>query len=638
MKKLSIIICTLIVSANLFSAKINLNYSTGLIPDSLKKNAWGVVRHATTVFDYKSTTIGTEKNSIAITVLDKKGLELANFICRCDKFRTLKSFSGNLYDANGNLLLKYKMSDLQTTAQSDNNTLATDSRYYYFECQTPSFPFTIHYEYEVAWKNGILAFPLFVPQSGYNLSVEAASYQLVMPENTEFLSKAVNMKNEPSKRTNKGTVTYEWKVENRNAIESESLDPDLTDMIPMLYTNPKKFEYDGVPGTITDWESMGKWQFELNKKRDILTPETKSKVLEITKNATTDKEKVKLIYDYLGQTTRYVSIQLGIGGLQPIPAAEVCKTGFGDCKGLSNYMKAMLDVVGIPSNYVVIKASSSKKNLFPDYANFYQTDHVILQVPFPNDTLWLECTNPRVPFGFAHNNISGHDVLVNEEQGGKICKVTDYPDSLNIEKNRVSIKLNVDGTASVNMQKQCFVKIYDNFDWFPYAKSSEQTDALRKEINLPNVTMGTISVKEDKSALPSMQMDYSWTTPLYGTKTGARLFIPVNPFRTLYEGIKRNKRTHDIVISSGFKDIDSISIPIPEGFEIESLPASTELSTIFGHFGSDIQVTATEIIIKQTVFIASGRYHVSTFSDFVAFLDKINTGYKGRIILKKQTV
>jgi len=634
MQTIKLLLGFILIAVSCFSANDRPDLAVSSIPDSLKKNAYEVIRFTTTEFEYKSEKNGNERHSIAITVLEKKGKDFADFRCYGDKFRELKSFSGILYDANGKFLRKFKMSDVISTEYSSD--LASDAKNYYFESETPSFPFTILYEYEVNWKNGMLFFPPFYPQYDHNLSIEKAIFQLVLPLNMEFQSKAINMNGKPTETTEKENKRYEWKVENLIAIESEDFDPDIETYAPLLYTNPKSFIYDAVPGVITDWDAMGKWQFNLNKNRNILTEETKARIIEMTKNAKSEREKVKILYDYLGQTTRYVSIQLGIGGLQPIPAAEVCRTGFGDCKGLSNYMKAMLDVLGIPSYYTVIRLDNKIKTLFQDYSNFSQTNHVILQVPLTNDTLWLECTNPKIPFGFVHNNISGHDALINMEKGGKIQRLPDYPDSLNVEKNCARLILNPDGGATVSMQKQCKVKIYYNYAWFPLAKSTEQADYLRKEINLPNVIMGAIKVTEDKSPLPGLTIDYSWTTTLYGSKTGNRLFVPVNPFQTTYEWIKKKNRVHDMVIHLGSNNIDSIFIPIPEGFEIEAIPSSSSVNSNFGRFESIIQVKEKGIQILQSVLIPAGKYDVSTYPGFLSFFEKLSTVYKGKIIFRKR--
>jgi hypothetical protein len=635
MNKLFILSGFIFFSVFCFSANDRLELNINSIPDSLKKNAHAVIRYSTTEFEYKSETNGTEKKEISISVLDKKGADLSVFRCPCDKFRELKSFSGKLFNAEGKLLRKFKMSDVSCTEYS--HELASDAKLYYFDCDLPAYPVTIVYEYEVTWKNGIIVFPPYYPQFAHNLSVQKASYKLLLPEKTEYRSKTVNITALPKQTTSKKITSYEWESKNLCAIESEKFDPDLDTFVPQLYLSPQKFIYDGVPGLITDWNSMGKWEHNLINGRDILPNNIKSQIIEMTKNATSDHEKVKIIYDFLGRTTRYVSIQLGIGGYQPMAATEVCKTGFGDCKALSNYMKSMLSAVGIKSFYTGIRMDKEDKTLYPDYANFNQMNHVILQVPLPNDTLWLECTNPRVPFGFVHNGISGHDALIDYGEGGKIFKLPDYPDSLNIEKNCSNVILKEDGSASVSMNKRCQLKIYDNYDWFPLAKSNEQADNLREDIKLPSVTMGAIKVKEDKSAFPSMTIDYSWTTLLYGSKTGNRLFVPVNPYRDIYNESKKAKRIHDISVSAGYRDIDSISIIIPQGYEIESIPSSKDIKTAFGNFESTIQANSKRILILHSLFVPSGEYKASTYPDFIAFFDKISSNYKLKIILRKRT-
>jgi len=89
---------------------------------------------------------------------------------------------------------------------------------------------------------------------------------------------------------------------------------------------------------------MGNWQKEnLLKGRRDLSETTIQEVTTLVSKASTNKEKAKLIYQYVQNKTRYISIQLGIGGWKPILASEVDRLGYGDCKALTNYTKALLD-------------------------------------------------------------------------------------------------------------------------------------------------------------------------------------------------------------------------------------------------------------------------------------------------------
>ena len=633
MKKQIIFIIFIFIGNLVYSQPVNLSVSS--ISDEIKKNAYGVVRYSKEEFIYKSEKTGVEKHEIYITILDKKGKDMANFVYPGDKFRELKKFSGTLYDGKGKQIRKFSKSNLRYTELTNN--LADDSKFYYLNIDSPELPFTIHYSYEVSWKKGIFLFPPFAPQFNYNLSVEKAEYKLNIPENLKIRIKSRNFSSTPEKEIiEKGVKKSEWIVSNLSAIESEPYSPQLETQIPILYISPETFTYDGVEGTITDWHTYGLWIKKLQEGLYELPVELKTKLIEMTKNAENDYEKVKIIYDYLGETTRYVSIQLGIGGYKSMPAAEVYKTGFGDCKALSNYLKSMLAVIGIKSNYIIIRMDNHNKTLMTDYPSFSEMNHAILQVPLTNDTLWLECTNPNIPFGFVHNGISGHDALEISEKGGRLSRLTDYPDSLNVDKNSSTVILNSDGSAAITSKKEYRVKRYNNS--FIRLNQPEQIDRMRRLITLPNATIDNIQITEDKAQLPSLIVDYEWTTTSYGSQSNNRLFIPVNPLRSQYNQFQKTNRTNDINIYSGFFNLDSIYVIIPEGFEIESLPLAITEETIYGKFESNIIPDEKGILIIQSLYIPSGYYDKEEYNAIRLFFEKINSGYSGKIALRKAII
>jgi len=79
--------------------------------------------------------------------------------------------------------------------------------------------------------------------------------------------------------------------------------------------------------------------------------------------------------------TRYISIQLGIGGWQPFDAAFVQEHGYGDCKALSNYMVALLKTAGITAYSVLIRPGDYRYTFNESFPS-NQFTHVIVCVPF----------------------------------------------------------------------------------------------------------------------------------------------------------------------------------------------------------------------------------------------------------------
>lgn len=617
------------------SAKDNSELATALIPETLTMGANSVVRKSQTQFILNDKTRGSEIEQEVITVLNEKGLSAANFVVTGDQYRTLKQFSATIYNALGKEIKQYKKSDVATTQWSAN--LTSDDITYYWNCPTQTYPFTIVFNYEVEWKNGICAFPFFMPQEEDAQTVQEASYTLQVPLGTEILSDGNQFVPNPTKSDVQNATIYKWVVKNIAAIDSEPFAPTKTELTPFLYLAPKQFYYDGYEGNYESIKSMGDFQNKLNEGRNTLTEATKQKLIDLTKNAANDKEKVKILYDYLGANARYESIQLGIGGWQPISSGDVCKNNFGDCKGLSFYLKSMLEAVGIPSNYTAIRMDENHKRLKNNFTAFFRTNHVILQVPLPNDTLWLECTAAnRVPFGFVHNGIAGHDAIVVTKDGGKMQRLPEYEDSLNTSVGNFNVSFNKSDPSQITATSTYSLEEYDDAMGLTTMKPSEQIDAIRQLVNIPNAAISQFSLDEDKSPMPKLTLTYKITASPYGTSTGSRYFLPLNPFRKEKYKFRKKARTYDIEIPNGHKEVDNIELNIPDNLEIEYLPASLTFNSIFGTANSSIKQEGKTIHIKQNVLFNKGRWTPDKYNDLIAFFEKLTTMYSDAIVLKEK--
>ncbi|MDR2292355.1 MAG: DUF3857 domain-containing transglutaminase family protein [Prevotellaceae bacterium] len=615
------------------SASINIsaqNYAVDNIPEELKKNSNAVVRYSYTEFIYNDIKSATEKNIYVITILNKQGDDLSEFVCYGDKFRTLKSFSGEIYDKDGKLIRKIKRSEIKETEYSEH--LASDSKYYFLFPQTSYYPYTIKYEYETGWKNGILSFPVFSPVSTYNVAVEKAVYVLSLPKNCEYLSKNLNTDIQPVIKNNVAFNIYEWTLNNFAAIKSEALSPPARQIFPLIYLTPSNFFYDNTTGNQNGWENYGKWQWSLLQGRDLLPSELKQKISDLT-NGLTTREKVKALYDYLGKHTRYVSVQLGIGGLQPMTAEEVYKNKFGDCKALSNFMKAMLQECGIESYYTEI--STKNKKLCEDYASALQTNHVILQVPLENETLWLECTNPEVPFGYVHEDIAGHDALVYKAGTAHLITLPQNPDSLNLMKQNITVDINDEGFAGVHVSKSYELQQYERIASIVKLEEKDKINRLHRMIDLPLSTIKNLKIEDYKNSTPVIHVDFDIDVHKYGNISGSRFFIPVNPFNK--NSFKPDKeRNLDISITRGYHDIDTIIINFSSDMTIEAMPKQVSVKSDFGEYSFNMKYEKRRIEIVQTFFLRSGDYPKEKNEEFLTFMTNLSKIENSKIVLKKQ--
>ena len=602
----------------------------------LLKEANSIVLDSRTEVLCKSMTQATEKESRTILILNSKGLSAAHFVCGCDMFRSLQKFSGEILNAAGQSVRKIKKAELQKSEYS--SSLTSDDYFYYYECNYPSFPFTVKYEWETKCSNGLIGYSSFSPQSEFNQGVEQASYRIELPAGQKCRYHILNneKKEIELKETtgSGGQQIIEATTSRLSPRINEPFGPSYSELFPRVYFAPTQFVFDKSEGDLSTWQKYGEWQYKLLNGRDVLTEPFRSKLRELTANCPTDREKVKAIYDYLARTTRYVSIQLGIGGLQPIAAADVCRTGFGDCKGLSNYTRAMLKELGIPSTYTVI--STINRRLLPDFSSANQMNHVILQVPLPQDTLWLECTSPSLPFGYVHQGIAGHDALLIEPTGGRLYRLPTYPDSLNTQCISARINLSPTAEAKIEVNEVSRLHQYEDAAGITYQEPNKQKDRIRNDINLSQADIVNLQINESKDAKPAITFNYTAQTNQYGQKTGNRLFIPVNIFRKGFSVPRDTKRAYPIHINYGYTDTDSIRIQLPEGYAIEGIPQPADIKGKFGSFRSSLKIKDKEAVIVHRLFMPKGVYAPGEYAAFINFREQVAQQYNGKIVLRKE--
>ena len=605
-----------------------------ILPFIAAAQVYSVVEEYVTDVRYISKTEMVCKERRVITVLDKRGLSAANLLISLNKgYSTLGRFSGSMTDSQGTLLCKIKKSDLEYTEYSE--MLADDACSYFYICEPPHYPFTVTYEWEEKHSNGIAWLPAFVPQGSSNQQVHKACYHIEASPGLDFRYKLFNVSaNVEEGIGDKGGRVLDICMDSLPALHTEPLSPASYEIFPHAYIVPATFVFGGYNGSYETWAAYGSWLFSLMEDRDVLPQNVVAELRQKTASCSTPREKVQVVCDILAATTRYVSIQLGVGGMQPAPAAEVCRTGYGDCKALVNYARAMLGELGIESNYVVI--NTERENITRDFVNGSQFNHAILQVPLDGDTLWVECTNPTLPLGYLHDGIAGHDALIVTAMGGKLCRLPSYTHSQTVQQNNVAIALANDGSATVGMQRECSGAKYEGLHFFSKLTKVEQRDYLRSCLNMPNAEVTAISYNENREGVPSCAVTCLATVARYATKSGNRFFVPLNPLKGVSQLPAGDDRRTDVVIKSGTVYVDNVEIVLPDGFMVESLLQPINISSSIASFEVDAVQEGNVVRISQKLSFNKGRYSKELYAELRSVVKALYDVSASKVVVRKQ--
>ena len=605
--------------------------NASFIPDSLKQGVCAVVRIDSTVTECISPLQMSTRHVFIITVLNKEGAEYGHFVEHTKKGSSIRGISGTLYDANGAKKRSFGKSDISSTGLSTNT--ADDYTTHFLEIFHPSYPYTIAWEWEVSHQNGYITIPTFAPAYYTGVSVENASYTLITHGNNTYSRKAVNTEIQPEIQIGKNTRTETWRMKGLRPYKKDAYMPQSKSVLPHIYFTPHEFYFLGTKGNAATWEEYGKWQWALMEGRDILPEELKRIVHSITDTIPLRREKIKALYNYLGSTTRYVSIQLGLGSLQPMSAEEVFKNGFGDCKGLSNYLKAMLKECGIESNYAEINTKHPR--IHKDNTSVLQTNHVVLKVPDPAGDLWLECTNPKIPFGYIHEDIAGHDAVVYSNGTARIETVPSYPDTLNRIVSNVKVTLNNNGECVIKIKESYTNRCAESLLGLSSENLKTQKEILKGQLKIPSCTIDSVSITERLTQRPSVELEYICRSTSWIQQSSGRLFIPASIFKTQQARFNR-KRELDIEIPSGNIWESSLTIELPGSYTLESGIKDVDTTSCMGRYSCSSNISSSKVEIKSSRKYLRGKYPKENVAEIKGFIS-IATGLgEKKIILKRQ--
>jgi len=402
----------LFVPVNTYGYKLSVDS----IPIELRKNAVAVVRSDQMVYTVESEGKARASYKRVITLMNENAQSLRLVEIFYDKFRSVQNIKASVYDANGKFIESipsYKIMDV-----SEGGGFISDARVKRIVFPVNRYPFTIEVSYDVII-NGVLNLPRWNFHLNPALSVEESAVQYVVPLSIPFRYREYNMHSPGDSVRLEVNDIYTWTERGIPAINKWYFSPLSFARRPVLLAAIDDFEFGGIRGSMRSWGSFGLWAAELNRGLDQLNDRDRKRVAELTGPLTDDREKTRVLYEYMQSRTRYSSIQLGIGGYKPAPASQVGEKGFGDCKGLTNYMSALLREAGIKSYYTLVR-SGENLDMITSFVSD-QFDHIILCVPLEKDTVWLECTSQTLPFNYLGSFTSDRNVLLVTPEGGKLA-------------------------------------------------------------------------------------------------------------------------------------------------------------------------------------------------------------------------
>ncbi len=612
-----------------------VKYPVSAISPSLLGGSGPVVRYSSVRFECKDKRMARMNVILAMTVFRNDQREQTDEVIAYNRFCRVEDLNGTIYDAEGNEVRSLAGEDVQDYSAVDDNSLFEDTRIKTVSLFYDRYPYTIEYSYTITY-DGYLNWPTWYARKSGD-AVEFSEFDLIGHPADSLRYRSNSDSVVPRIETTKEQVVYHWEVRNLPPLSPAQLSEDPDKCGVVVRTAPRRFRVEDYAGDLSSWKSFGSWMMQLYNQRQHLPPSCADDVRRICQDDPNERSRVEKLYRYMQSRTRYISVQLGIGGWQPFEALYVHERGYGDCKALANYMVAILQEGGIPA-YPALISHGSDNNTFDAEFPSNQFNHVIVCVPMNADTMWLECTNATVPAGHIGADNENRYALLITPGGGVLTRTPASASRTNSSILSGSISLAASGAAvgtvvsswggdQADRMREALVEV----------SPAHRNQLIADELKFGDLSLAGYEVGGQDTAGESVHLLIKFQIPHFGSGASNRLFL--RPARQSGYTVppENNARKSPIRFRYPFRDLDTLNINLPPGYRPEALPEEATARTSFGSFHSVTSlVSDTTIRCIREMEIRTADIPPERFSEYRAFLTTVVKADNARIVLARK--
>jgi len=487
------------------------------------------------------------------------------------------------------------------------------------------------------------------------IPVKQARFVLQLPAGWEF---SVRWFNYPEQKPQiSGSSQHVWEINDIPAVEKEEDMPPRTAVAGWI--GVKYFPRDPAmrAKTTGSWKDLGLWYDNLTQSTRSASPQIKQKVAELTSGISDPVEKMRALTTYVQRQIRYAAIEVGIGGYQPHPAADVFAHRYGDCKDKATLLNVMLHEIGVESYYVVI--DSDRGIVRPDYPSMH-FDHVIVAIRLPQDLdspslyavvdhpslgrlLFFDPTDEYVPLGYLPWQLQNSYGLVVAPDGGEIVALPLLPPSTNRLLRTAKFSLTPAGDLSGDVQELRWGgPAYEDRAAFLEAQPSKRAEIFENFLGgfLNNFTLTGASLGNLEQYDQNLTLHYKFVSPGYANITGNMLVVRPRVVGDKYTNLlslfaEKKPRKYPIQFDEATRQDDLFDIALPAGYVVDGLPPPVQADCPYATYHSEMKVADGVLHYKRSFEIKDVMVPTEKLSEIRSFLQQVAADQQSSAILRR---
>ena len=507
----------------------------------------------------------------------------------------------------------------------------------------------VGYEYEVEEQ------PLLLQDTWHfqhQIPVRESHYSLQLPNGWEYKTSWLNYPEVKPVQTGNGPS--QWVVSDVKAIREEVDMPPVDGIAGQMIVS---FLPPGGPALngFANWQQMGDWYQNLTGGKTDASADIKQKAAALTAGMPAQWDKVRALARFVQHEIRYVAIELGIGGWQPHPAAEVFTHRYGDCKDNATLIRSMLHEIGVDSYYVVI--NTERGSVTPATPAHNGFNHAIIAMKVPEGSsdssvaatiqhpklgklLFFDPTDEWTPIGQIQGALQGNYGLLVTPSGGELVELPKLPTAMNSIERHAKLTLDATGRLQGDVEE---IRVGDRA-WSQRATLLTVTRETEKIKPIESLLAGSLAnFHIVKATVVNLQQtdqpfgfNYTFFTDNYAQSAGNLLLVRPRVFGRKSSGILETKepRQFPVEFAGPQLDTDKFEITLPSGYVVDELPPPVDVDFGFASYHSKTEAKGNVIGYTRTFEIKELSVPVSKADELKKFYRIIAGDERNTAVLK----
>ncbi|MGB8536601.1 MAG: DUF3857 domain-containing transglutaminase family protein [Acidobacteriaceae bacterium] len=407
-----------------------------------------------------------------------------------------------------------------------------------------------------------------------------------------------------------------------------------------------------LPAGDQRWTEIGNWYDTLASSRTEAPQEIAAKAREVG-GAADFKARIQGVGGFMQREIRYVGIEIGIGGLQPHPAADVFRYRYGDCKDKATLLIAMLNAVGVRATWVLV---DTHRGFIDPALPSIEGNHAIAAIELPagysdpelravvtarsgKRYLIFDPTDTYTPIGLLGFHLQGgYGILVAGNDSQVIKLPTLAPDADTLVRT-ASFALNADGTLKGTVTEtrsgeaaRGYRRLYNEEG----EKQQHEDIERRLQRDFSSFTLDANSAQNAREMNKNVVLEYSLTANGYGQSSGDLLLIRPRVLGRDARPYDDKPRVYPIDLGETGTWRDSIDVALPADYVVDDMPAPVDLDVGFASYKSDLKATGNVLHYSREFVVRELDLSPERSADVSKLMGVISSDENGSAVLKKK--